>query len=384
MQFQFDIKSIGVRIFLLLGVLGMIGSGAFFATRVAAQSNDAKESDQNGRIITIYDRNQEKVVVSKAKTIRDTLQAAGVSVDPSDRVEPSLDEELVASQYQVNIYRARPVVIVDGAHRHKIVSAYQTPTQIAEQAGVKIYPEDVVSVAPSTDIVMDGISLRMDIDRATPFALVLYGKKIDARTHASTVADMLKEKDITLGKNDVLTVKKDAKIAEGMKVEIWRNGTQTVTEEKAVAFPVERIEDANRKVGYREVKTAGVKGMRTVTYEVEMKNGKEVARKEIQSVVTKEPKKQVEVVGTKPDFDGDFAQALAKLRSCEGGYSSWNPAGPYYGAYQFDERTWNSVSSAPYGEATPAEQDAAARALYERRGWQPWPHCGASLPDIYR
>ena len=383
MQIQFDTSPLYIRIIMALSALGVIASGLFFASQVAAQSS-VQESDKNGRLITIYDRNQEKVVVTKEKTIRATLQAAGVTVDPADRVEPALDEELVASQYHVNIYRARPVVIVDGAHRYKIVSAYQTPTQIAEQAGVTVYPEDNVTVGPSTDIVRDGISLRMDIDRATAFDLVLYGKKVEARTHANTVGDMLREKDITLGSNDVLTVREDAQMRDGMKVEIWRNGKQTITEEESVAFPVERIEDANRKVGYREVKTPGTKGKRTVTYEVEMKNGKEISRKEIQSVVTQQPKKQVEVVGTKPSFDGDFAAALAKLRSCEGGYTSWNPAGPYYGAYQFDERTWNSVSSAPYGSATPAEQDAAARALYERRGWQPWPHCGASLPDIYR
>jgi hypothetical protein len=109
-----------------------------------------------------------------------------------------------------------------------------------------------------------------------------------------------------------------------------------------------------------------------------------VSRKEIQSVVITKPKKQVEIVGTKPSFSGDFAAALAKLRSCEGGYTSWNPAG-YYGAYQFDRQTWGTVADpAKYGNATPAEQDAAAHQLYLRRGWTPWPTCGAVLPDIYR
>lgn len=382
MQLSHDKTSLLLRAGMALIVLGVAICGALFASRAMAQSETPVDSDSH--LVTIYDRGQEQVVMTTENTVGDTLKAAGIAVEPEDSIEPAMDEELVASQYHVNIYRARPIVIVDGAHRHKIVSAYQTPTQIAKEANVTLYPEDSVELAPSRNIAVDGVSMLLTIKRATSFTLVLYGQKIEARTNARTVGDMLAEKDISIAKSDTLTVKKSTPITEGMKVEIWRNGKQTITEEKDVAFPVERIQDANRKVGYRDVKTPGEKGKRTVTYEVEMKNGKEISRKEIQSVITKQPKKQVEVVGAKPSFDGDFAAALAKLRSCEGGYESWNPAGPYYGAYQFDQRTWNSVSSAPYGDATPAEQDAAARALYERRGWQPWPHCGANLPDIYR
>lgn len=382
MQLSYDKYPYIMRTIAAFIVLFAVFVGIFCVSQAAAQTKESH--DPSNRLVTIYDRGQEKVIVTKERTIGEALKAAGVHVDAEDSVEPRLDEEMVASQYHINIYRARPVVIVDGAHRYKIVSAYQTPKQIAEEADVKLYPEDSVELAPSHNIALDGVSLRLTIERATPVTLILYGKKIDARTNAATVGEMLKEKDISIEANDTLTVPENTAITAGMKVEIWRNGTQTITEEVAVEFPVEKIQDANREIGYREVKTPGEKGMRTVTFEVEMKNGQEISRKEIQSIVTKEPKKQVEIVGAKPSFGGDFAEALAKLRSCEGGYNSWNPAGPYYGAYQFDQRTWSSVSSAPYGSATPAEQDAAARALYERRGWQPWPHCGANLPDIYR
>lgn len=45
----------------------------------------------------------------------------------------------------------------------------------------------------------------------------------------------------------------------------------------------------------------------------------------------------------------------------------------YYGAYQFNLATWQSVGGAGYPhEASPQEQDARALALYHQRGWQPW------------
>jgi len=81
--------------------------------------------------------------------------------------------------------------------------------------------------------------------------------------------------------------------------------------------------------------------------------------------------------------------ALAALRWCEatGNYAAVSPGGWYRGAYQFDQTTWNGVASRHYphlvgadpAAASPADQDAMARALYSERGAQPWPWCGYTL-----
>ena len=176
-----------------------------------------------------------------------------------------------------------------------------------------------------------------------------------------------------------------------MTVERWRNGKQTVTVEEEVDFKTEEIKDADRERGKKEVKTEGKKGKKAVTYEIIMKNGREESRKQLSSVVTQEPVNLVEIVGTKKKsvdttFSGDFAGALAKLRSCEGGYTS-NTGNGYYGAYQFDIKTWGGFGGyANAVEAPPEVQDQKAWETYQRRGWQPWPTCKnkMGLQDIYR
>ena len=80
---------------------------------------------------------------------------------------------------------------------------------------------------------------------------------------------------------------------------------------------------------------------------------------------------------------------LYRLRMCEAGndYGAVSPGGWYRGAYQFDRSTWNGVASRWYSHllgvdpaaASPGDQDAMARALWNERGWQPWPTCGAGL-----
>ena len=47
---------------------------------------------------------------------------------------------------------------------------------------------------------------------------------------------------------------------ESDKIELWRNGKQTVTVEEEVKFETEKIKDANRETSYREVKQAGENG----------------------------------------------------------------------------------------------------------------------------
>jgi len=71
----------------------------------------------------------------------------------------------------------------------------------------------------------------------------------------------------------------------------------------------------------------------------------------------------------------------AQLRACEasGNYAT-NTGNGFYGAYQFDARTWHGLGySGVASQAPPAVQDQAAQRLYQSRGWEPWPSCSAKL-----
>jgi Transglycosylase-like domain len=69
---------------------------------------------------------------------------------------------------------------------------------------------------------------------------------------------------------------------------------------------------------------------------------------------------------------------LAAIAACEsGGNYATNTGNGFYGAYQFDLRTWQSVGGAGLpSDASPAEQDMRAALLYQRAGAAPWPVCG--------
>ena len=388
MGIRLQAKHYSKKITFVSGAILMLVGGLFFVNQALADA--AKPAAKAGeKLVTIYDRGAEKTIVTKARTIREALKLAKFSIDErQDVVEPSLDSEMVAEKYNINIFRARPITIVDGNKRLKITTAEQTPALIAKAAGIEVFEEDKTTLSNSDNMAVDGANMVMKIDRASMVNFVLYGKESVIRTHAKTVGELLKEKNINPKKDDTLSVDRSAKIILGMKIELWRNGKQTITAEEDVKFEIEKIQDANRDSGYREVKQAGENGKKNVTYEVEMKNGVEVSRKEIASVVTKEPKKQIEIVGTKSStsFSGSFSEALARLRSCEGSYTS-NTGNGYYGAYQFDKRTWGNYGGYELASDAPAAvQDEKAWQTYKARGWQPWPTCKVKmgLQDIYR
>lgn len=274
-------------------------AGVLLLGSVGVQSRAQAQDVAPGKLITVYDRGSKNTFLTTEKTLDKALDEADIQLDPRDTVEPSLKEELVASEYKVNIYRARPVVVVDGISRTKTMTPFQTPERITKDVGVTLYPEDKATMSRSSDLLGDGAGLQLTIDRALLFTLDLYGRTDEARTRADTVDAMLKEKGITLTENDRVSLPLSTPITAGMQVRVWREGKQTIAVDQPTAFTKEIIYDADRPVGYRAIQTAGIPGIRTITYEIEIKDGAEIARTEIARIITKEPSRQIDVIGIK-------------------------------------------------------------------------------------
>lgn len=359
---QFHLISLRrVLALVVLTTLAVIAS--LFATRVFAADESATNDE---RLVTVHDGSSEVTVVTRAVTVADALQHAGIEISKADIVEPARTEKLVAQSYQINVFRARPVVVIDGLRTVRVMTAEQSPRQIAKAAGVTLYDEDTTKLQRVDDMLTSGgAGLTLTIDRATVFSLNLFGKTFTARTQAATIGELLKEKGITLGKNDGVRPGVTTPIADGMSVTIWRDGKQTVTVEERIKKPVEEIKDTSLAFGIRKVKTEGVDGKRNVTYEIEIKNGVEVGRKEIASVTTLEPRKEIVVVGMKIDLpEGSHTDwmAAAGIDSDDYGYvdfiisheSGWAPT------------KYNYAGSGAYGlcQALPASKMVTAGSDY--------------------
>ncbi len=106
----------------------------------------------------------------------------------------------------------------------------------------------------------------------------------------------------------------------------------TVTEQATIRYSERTVKDSSLAEGKRAVRTKGVNGVRTLTYEVTITDGVRTAKKLVKSTVTKQPVTQVVAIGTKkpqtskcdPNYSG--CVPIASDVDCAGGSGN----GPAY------------------------------------------------------
>ncbi len=126
---------------------------------------DSIQSSQIGRLVTFFDRGEERVVLTHAKTVRQALDDAQIPIAPQDVVEPSINSELLDTDPAIIIYRSRPVLVIDGQVRQKVVTAEATPRQIVKLAGLDKIGNLDKATFTTGDFVKDGASTILTIKR---------------------------------------------------------------------------------------------------------------------------------------------------------------------------------------------------------------------------
>ena len=321
--FAIPLTALVLLFFVLLGTFVVLGEERVVATdsRVVVFSHDKKQ----------------ETVPTRAKTVDEFLTRVGITLNEGDVVEPSKDTEILDDQFRVNIYRSRPVVVVDGDRKTYAFSAATTPRSVAGQVGVEVYPEDTIESKMETDFIRDGsIGEKVIVNRATPVNLNLYGTQVAIRTHADTVGELLAEKKVELASDDTVQPSVDTPITDQTQVFVVRNGMQVLTAEEPIKMETETIEDASLSFGTSAVRQQGSAGKRLVTYQLELKNGKEVGRSVIQSVVAVEPVKHIVAKGKTVFIPADKEAVMAAAGIAPSDYvyvnyivsreSGWNAA----------------------------------------------------------
>jgi len=289
------------------GVLTLIIASVYL---VARQTNQLpKQTD--AKIVIISHDNIKQVVPVKQATVGDLLNKLNITLNQGDVVEPALTTKINQDQFKINIYRAVPVQVVDGATKISTFSAATTPRAIAQQTGQNVYPEDRILREPVQDFVKSGaIGEQLIIDRATPVNVDLYGTPVVLRTHAATVGELIKEQKIVLTKDDKLSIPETTPITPDMQLAVLRTGTKVATVTEVIPSPIQNINDPNLAYGTTAVRQAGSDGQQTVTYQITLNNNKEIGRTVIQKVVNKQPVTTIRVVGTSiSGIKGDMALA---------------------------------------------------------------------------
>lgn len=254
---------------------------------------------------------------------------------------------------------------------------------------VTINPEDIVSFIPDPAL---GLGSKITIIRAIPTMIDNGGSRFYLRTFKTTVKELLDEQGVTLGAKDTVDPSLDSELWWGGRVVVTRveEGEFTIVED--IRYDVETREDPNKFKDEVRVIREGKRGKKEVTAFIRRENGQEVEKKILAEKILSKPVTKVEVRGAKhrpttgrwEDLINEIAPrywadpvGLTKIMMCESGgnLTSYNPAGPYYGLFQFDEYTFTKIAGYPMSEIenARAQIDGAAK-LYSARYWH-WPVC---------
>lgn len=282
------------------GVFAIIFGFVFFSfSLVAANGQTLGPSDNH--IVSLYADNSTSSVPTRAETVGDFLEKAEINLGEYDLVEPSKDTKITEDNFRITVYRARPVTIVDGVNTSFVMTPHKSPRLIAEKAGITTYPEDNLELASVSQFIEEQtIGEKLTIDRATPISLSLYGApSATYRTRATTVGEFLQQNNITPEAGATISHAENVPLSENMSIFISKFGKKTITEEVEVPFEKETTNDPNQPAGKITVITPGTPGKKQVTYELDLRDGKEIGRRTIQEVVVAQPKKQTQTKGTK-------------------------------------------------------------------------------------
>lgn len=320
--------------------------------------------------------NKHIVLPTRALTVKDFLERSKVKLKEGDIVEPAADTQIDADDFRVNVYRAKPVTIIDGTKRIQALSAATTPRSIAAQAGIQVHAEDNITQANPRDVLHDQVlGTELVIDRATPVSLNLYGTPVTVRTHATTVNELLKEKNVSIAGDDTVMPVGSTAITTDIQVFITRKGTKIETATEDIANEQQIVEDTSLSFGTVALRQAGSPGKKLVTYQIDLQNGKEIGRKVIQEVRVQEPVPRITARGKAVTIPENTAQVMAAagiassdypyvnyIISHESGWcaTKWQGQAGYCPPYY--EPTHSIDSGYGYGlcQSTPASKMASA------------------------
>lgn len=311
----------------------------------------------DSRIAIVSADDIEQSVPTRAKTVEELLQKLDISLYEGDVVEPALDTEIVSDNFRINVYRAKPVTIIDGGKTTYALSAATTPRSILDQAGVEVYPEDTMDFAPTDNFVTEGtIGQTLAVDRSTPVNVNLYGTQLAMRTQAETVGEFLDEKNIKLASGETVQPNVASPISPNEPIFVNRKGVVVETKSEDVPFAVQYVDDKNLTFGVTATRQEGVPGKRIVTYQVNSETGE---RTEFHVIVVQEPVPKLVARGTYINIPENKQSVMAAAGISPSDYS-------YVDFIISRESGWNAgasnSSSGAYGlcQALPGTKMASA------------------------
>lgn len=260
-------------------------------------------------------------LVTFSSDVTTALEEAGYTVDDRDVVIAPGDR--IDDGDTITLRRARPVTMeIDGRSEQVWTTATTVADLITEREDVP--PRSYVTPRIDADVPVDGATVSV----VTPRRALLSdhgGPHTPFSAPGGTVGTFLERLGVKLGPLDVVEPAPETPIGPDTQVTVTRVSTADETVLEPFEVPENTVEDPEALQGERTVVEPGIPGEREVTYTVTRVNGRETERERGAQKVRTEARPAVVSVGTKAKPEAPEAPASSRggiwdsIAQCESG-----------------------------------------------------------------
>ncbi|HWU32107.1 MAG TPA: ubiquitin-like domain-containing protein, partial [Marmoricola sp.] len=254
-------------------------------------------------------------------TVGEVLKSQGIAVGTHDVVVPSLSSPVVSGG-EISVNYGRQLTINLNGRTAQYWTTSNNVSSALDALGINTTGAEI-SASRSMSIDRQGLALAIATRR--DFKVVVDNKLRKVNVAALNSRDLLDALHVKVAPQDIVTPAPAQLLNAGQTITLIKVVTSTVhVPNEPVPFQVVQHDNPSMPAGTTKVISAGVNGARDVTYKIVRHNGGVFSKTIVAEHALKQPKAQVEQVGTKPaPVDTSGNTAWDRIAQCESG-GNWH------------------------------------------------------------
>jgi uncharacterized protein YabE (DUF348 family) len=243
--------------------------------------------------VTVQIEGHPVAVATWGGSVADVLTRAGVHVGPLDRVIPA-ESTPVRDGSVIEVRRAKPVVLLlDGKPRRVIVTGL-TIEEVLEEVRLRNSLVDTVRPSRSSRV---SAGMTIVYDQAVDVTVVHDDQHERVITNAPTVAEVIRELKISLGKQDRIEPAAVTSPRPGLTIKVLRVGYHNEVSTIHLSYQTILRRDRHLEYGLHKLVQGGLSGIEVIHYRSKYVDGVRVMRTTLSDKVLRQPRARVIAIG---------------------------------------------------------------------------------------
>jgi 3D (Asp-Asp-Asp) domain-containing protein len=195
--------------------------------------------------------------------------------------------------------------------------------------GIQLGPKDRVT-PPLTTSLKGQKTVTVQVRKAVPVSITVDGQTVETQTAASSVGELLRELQISLGQKDAVSPDVATPVSANLAVKVVRRTEQVKVVREEIPFQTIRRADPTMNLGETKELQAGVPGVKEIKVVTYFEDGKEVGQEVVEETIVANPVDQVVAYGTVAVVSrgGHDYRYVRKLDMVATGYTAGKESNP--------------------------------------------------------